>query len=35
MKIKEFVEKNKKAVKIAGAVAVVTVSGLIGYKIGK
>lgn len=35
MKIKEFVEKNKKAVKIAGAVAVVTASGLIGYKIGK
>lgn len=35
MKIKEFVEKNEKAIKIAGAVAVVTASGLIGYKIGK
>lgn len=35
MKIKEFVEKNEKAIKIAGAVVVVTASGLIGYKIGK
>lgn len=35
MKIKEFVEKNEKAIKIAGAVVVVTASGLIGYQIGK
>ncbi len=35
MKIKEFVEKNEKAIKIAGAVVVVTASGFIGYKIGK
>lgn len=35
MKIKEFVEKNEKAIKIAGAVVIVTASGFIGYKVGK